>query len=110
MAHVPDERRKKLDKKSTECIFLGYPDEVKRYRLLNIATRKIMISRDVIFFENSTFAETSPDNCVEFPILLKTQLKLREDVIDNDDNDDGGSTPVNNTLAASPKFFFCEKL
>lgn len=52
MVHVPKANRKKLDEKSTECIFLGYSDESKAYRLYNTATKKIIISRDVVFIEN----------------------------------------------------------
>lgn len=51
MVHVPKEKRDKLDPKSIECILLGYSDQSKAYRLYNKATRKITISRDVIFCE-----------------------------------------------------------
>lgn len=51
MVHVPDANRRKLDDKSTECIFLGFSDESKAYRMYNKATKKIIVSRDVIFME-----------------------------------------------------------
>lgn len=34
-AHIPAEKRTKLDDKSTKCIFTGYTLETKGYRLYN---------------------------------------------------------------------------
>ena len=52
-AHIPKEKRYKLDKKSERCIYLGYDDETKAYRLYNLETHNLMISRDVIFNEKA---------------------------------------------------------
>jgi hypothetical protein len=38
---------------------LGYPQGVKGYRLLDLDTRQIFVSRDVIFYENSFPFHTS---------------------------------------------------
>ncbi|BBG96388.1 hypothetical protein Prudu_005179 [Prunus dulcis] len=51
-AHVPKQQRQKLDLASKRCIFLGYGSCEKGYRLYNIETEKVIISRDVIFSEN----------------------------------------------------------
>ena len=48
-AHVPDEKRKKLDDKGEKCVFLGIIEESKAYKFINPITKKIIISRDVIF-------------------------------------------------------------
>ena len=45
--HVPDEFRRKLDNKGEKCIFIGYSDELKAYKLYNLITKKIIINRDV---------------------------------------------------------------
>lgn len=49
--HVPDANRRKLDDKSIKCIFLGVSEESKAYRLYDPLTKKIMISKDVVFAE-----------------------------------------------------------
>ena len=46
------QERKKLDPKSRRCIFLGYADRVKGYCMWDPTTRKVIISRDVIFAED----------------------------------------------------------
>lgn len=48
--HIQDERRAKLDDKSKKFIFISYDNNSKGYKLYNLNNRKIMINRDVIFF------------------------------------------------------------
>ncbi|KAF7150792.1 hypothetical protein RHSIM_Rhsim02G0093400 [Rhododendron simsii] len=50
-----DQKRKKLDDKGEKCIFLGVSDQSKAYKLYNPITKKILISRDVIFDEAQTW-------------------------------------------------------
>lgn len=57
-AHVPDEKRKKLDDKAEKCIFLGVSEHSKAYRLYNPITKRIIISRDVVFDESKTWKWT----------------------------------------------------
>ena len=53
MVHVPSEKQKgKLDKRSMQCIFVGYPMDSKGYKLFNPETRKMIRSNDVLFFED----------------------------------------------------------
>lgn len=51
-AHVPRQCRRKLEPKSTKCIFTGYPEGTKGYRLYNLSTGKFIRSRSVLFNEN----------------------------------------------------------
>lgn len=63
-AHVPKQKRGKLDDKSKECTFVGYSEESKAYRLYCRASKKIIISRDVNFIENEfeNHIESEDDN------------------------------------------------
>ena len=44
-AHVPNEKRRKLDDKGEKCIFLGVSNYSKAYKLYNPFTKKIIVSR-----------------------------------------------------------------
>lgn len=44
-----------LDNKSCKAIFLGVNEESKAYKMYNFNSKKIIISRDVLFEENSTW-------------------------------------------------------
>ncbi|CAL8156615.1 unnamed protein product [Prunus armeniaca] len=46
---IPDEKRKKLDDKGERCVFLGISEVSKAYKLFNHVSKKIIISRDVVF-------------------------------------------------------------
>lgn len=49
--HVPEARRTKLDSRSITCVLLGVSEESKGYRLFDPVTKKVVVSRDVIFEE-----------------------------------------------------------
>ena len=61
-AHVPNELRKKLDKKGQKCIFVGYFEDTKAYKLYDLVTRKLIISHEVQFFENESWDGTVKKN------------------------------------------------
>jgi hypothetical protein len=44
---IPSEKRKALDPQSTECIFVGYPNDVKGYRLIDISSEWLIIESSV---------------------------------------------------------------
>ncbi|GAA0144762.1 hypothetical protein LIER_05120 [Lithospermum erythrorhizon] len=54
-AHIPKIQRRKLDKRSAVCVFLGMSTGTKGYMLYNTKTKKIIISRDVVFEESKTW-------------------------------------------------------
>ncbi|GBP23594.1 Retrovirus-related Pol polyprotein from transposon TNT 1-94 [Eumeta japonica] len=61
MVHVAKEKRRKWDKKAVKCILMGYPDNIKGYRVYNPETRNISTSRDVIIIEK----ESKPEHFIE---------------------------------------------
>eukprot|EP00253_Pinus_taeda_P035316 PITA_35316 len=49
--HVLKKKRTKLDSKSERCIFIGYKDGLKGYKLWNPKINKVVYNRDVVFRE-----------------------------------------------------------
>lgn len=79
--HVPDQKRSKLDDKSKRCVLLGVSDESKAYRLFDPISKKIIVSRDVVFEENE---------CWDWG---RTEEEMRLDVLewgDSEDEEDRG--------------------
>lgn len=64
MVHIAKEKRKKWDKKSSKCIFIGYPDNIKGYRVYNPETKTVTTSRDVIIIEK----ESNPEHLIEVQV------------------------------------------
>jgi len=56
-AHVPTELRKKLDSRSEKCIFTGYSEKHKAYKIYNPVTKKVVVSRDVKFMEDKCWSD-----------------------------------------------------
>lgn len=87
MMHVPKEKLKKLDARATKMIFVGYSEYTKGYRLFDPKTKKVKISRDVIFLENSIVK-----NCAYLPLSesdpKKDQNEGRSEVIVESDQND----------------------
>nr|GEY14991.1 retrovirus-related Pol polyprotein from transposon TNT 1-94 [Tanacetum cinerariifolium] len=54
--HVPDAKRIKNDAKSLKCILFGVSDESKAYRLFDLTSNKILVSRDVVFEEDEQWS------------------------------------------------------
>jgi hypothetical protein len=52
-AHIPDEKKSKLESKSMPCVFLGYCEGTKTYHLMCVETKRIIKSRDVVFLEGT---------------------------------------------------------
>jgi hypothetical protein len=59
-ARIPSEKKKALDPQSHPCIFVGYPDGVKGYRLLDPSTDQLIIERSVQFEESPLHGPHEP--------------------------------------------------
>ena len=55
--HIPRDEQSKLDNKTKQCIFLGYSNKEFGYKLWDPATKKIIRSINVVFFENQTIED-----------------------------------------------------
>ena len=55
--HVPKEQRSKLDDKTTPCIFVRYGDKEFSYWLWDPKKKKVVRSRDIVFFEHEGISE-----------------------------------------------------
>jgi len=62
-ALIPKVHRNKLGARSCKCIFLGYSNTSKAYRLYDEVNKKFVVSRDVIFLESSKY-----DDVVEWQL------------------------------------------
>ena len=61
-----------MDSKSEKCIFIGYNDGLKGYKLWNPVTRKVVYSRDVVFREVK--------NVIKHKVLPKEPEKIEFDL------------------------------
>ncbi|KAM0985722.1 hypothetical protein ACFX13_013180 [Malus domestica] len=60
-AQVPEAKRRKLDDRGEKCVFVGYSEESKAYKLYNPLTGKIVVSRDVIFSEEEAWKRNNKE-------------------------------------------------
>ena len=87
-ANVPDACRTKLDAKAKKCVFLGYSEGAKAYRIMSVEM-KIIRSRDVTFCEESTVGphlEDGPSGRCE-EVIVDTSSK--PPIVDVPDEDKG---------------------
>ena len=87
--HIPDKQRKKLDPKARKAVFVGYPDNVKGYKIMDIDTWKFVRSRNIKFMEREfhTF-ESEVENkwgqeLVVFPKELEEEDRHSEHIVGN---------------------------
>jgi hypothetical protein len=73
--HVPKENMSKLDKKVEKCIFIGYKDGLKGYKIWNPKTKKVVYSRDVVFREMKDVVKQEVLPSKEEPEKIEFDLK-----------------------------------
>ena len=52
--HIPNEKRKKFNMKLEKCILVEYSLEQKGYKFYNPSTKKVRVSRDIVFDESTS--------------------------------------------------------
>ena len=73
-ARIPHDKRKDLKPQSVECLFIGYPEESKGFKLLNIRTKHFFIEISVRFDEPLQEVELVEENSVDFPSYYADNL------------------------------------
>lgn len=69
-AHVPDEKRRKLDSKATIGMMAGYCELSNAYKIWEPMEKKLIISRDVIFEEESVCGKPATAEAREYHLLF----------------------------------------
>lgn len=80
---IPKEKLKKLDSRSQKLTFVGYDDNTKGYRLIDLKTNKIILSRDVKFVEESDIPTAV--NIEETEISTESLIHRRRPQLENCD-------------------------
>ena len=83
-AQIPHDKRRALKPQRIECLFIGYPNESKGFKLLDIRTKQIIIERSVRFDEPLQEVELVKEKTAEFPSYSAEYL---DDEIGDDDLD-----------------------
>jgi hypothetical protein len=81
--HVGKDKRKSLDLHTTPCVFLGYPEDYRGWKLWDPRAKHVIISRDVIWNEE----EMPGNSTVPVPLLSVLEyLDQEEAPTPNPDN------------------------
>src|SRR5688500_13890735 len=103
---VLDSKQRKLDAKGTKCLFLGYCEGTKAYRLMCVETKKIIRSRDVVFDEGSTSIghglEMSPSGSSVTPSLVLVDESSKPTPTQASEDDDSKMVELVENVAPSP--------
>ena len=104
--HIPDSQRRKLDPKSYKAVFVGYPNDTKGYKVLNIASGKFFRARNVIFSEKKfhDFPQETVDNIMIFPEDEFSESVANDRNLDvNEQDDNEVQAVVENTDHSEPE-------
>jgi hypothetical protein len=88
--------RSKLDDKSRKCVFLGVSDESKAWRLYDPVSKKILISKDVVFEEEEEWDWGRTEEEIKQD-TLEWEDEDESDGEDDQNNEENGGTSSDNS-------------
>ncbi|XP_019241250.1 PREDICTED: uncharacterized protein LOC109221245 [Nicotiana attenuata] len=89
--------RGRFDPKANPCVFLGYSLGQKGYKVLELDTRRVSVSRDVYFYENQyPFASTTTHTDSFFPVTspLEHSVDLSSEHIEDEPDIPNSPSPL----------------
>lgn len=90
--HVSSAKRHKLDSKAEKGIFVGYGSQSKGYRVYNLQTKEVTVSRDIIYDEED---KQDPTNRI-LPSFNQSEEGTSHKSLDvSNSQENEKSTPVN---------------
>lgn len=82
--HITSQQQTKLYLRSHKCVFLGVSQESKAYRLYDPSSKKVVISRDVIFDEDAVW-NWSKQNQETQELIIEDDERVQENPQEDDE-------------------------
>lgn len=107
MVFVPKQKRSKFDSKSKECFFVGYSEQSKAYRLFDFSDGKVVVSRDVVFFEDEyrqiiATKEINDNYFFDYTAETSSNISKENGDVDCDDVVNDNSVEAESSVVALP--------
>ena len=106
-AHVPDQKRQKLDDKSEKYVFISYDSSLKGCKLYNPSNGKVILSKDVVFDEESTWDWNVQEvEHYNFFPPIEGEMQPRQEPISppRSPNHEGPSSSLEESLSKRPHY------
>lgn len=92
--NVPDAKRKKLDDKSIKCVFLGTSEESKVYRLYDSSSKRVIISREVVFSEGENWDWSGDEDSKGKRKAEEEDIAIESETVTGKDTDEGEHSEI----------------